>query len=163
MPTPIPPVKLNPETPYKDILAYINTNFENVVTSVNDIGAKFSQAAAYSTITLAAGTQTTLTLNITDPANEYTVDKLSINPRFQIFIDTDANYSYLLAGGGLLTNEMINCTFSWWQTRVVPTGSPTNTKAVVYALLKNNGASPHNYYITVDAAFTAGPQTGIFR
>lgn len=163
MPTPIPPVKLNPETPYKDILAYINTNFENVVTSVNDIGAKFSAGAAYATITLASGAKTALTLNITDSAKQYKVDYMSIVPRFQIFVDNNNNYDYLIAGGSLVTSEMINFTFSCWQTRVVPTGSPTNTVAVIYALLKNNGASSHDYYITVDSAFTSSPITGIFR
>ena len=163
MPVPTPPVKLEPTTPYKDVLAYINANFENVVTSVNDIGAKFSQSAAYSTITLAAGVQTSLVLNITDTSKQYRVDYMSVVPRFQIFVDNNNDYSYLVAGGGSLTNEMINFTFGYWQTRVVPTGSPTNTVAVVYALMKNNGASSHNYYITVDAAFTSSPVSGIFR
>lgn len=163
MPQAISPNRLQPDTSYADNIALINDNFDKVVTAVNDIGVKNYGTGTYSAQTLAAGALVALTLNIVDTKNQYTTDAIAVTPRWQIFVDNDANYNYLLPAGSSMTSAEQNVQFSWWQTRVVPTGSPSNTKAVLYAILKNNDASSHTYYISVDLYFGDSPQTGLFR
>jgi hypothetical protein len=164
MPQAISPNRLQPSTPYADNIAYINDNFDKMVAAVNDLGMKRYGTGTYLVQTLAAGASIPYILNIVDTKNQYTLDEIAVLARWQIFVDNNNNYSYLLPGGSSVYGTGLDdASFGWWQTRVVPTGSPTDTKAVIYAILKNNDSVSHDYYVSIDAYFGNSPISGILR
>lgn len=160
----ISPNRLQADTPLKDNLAYVNDNFDKVVSAVNDVGSKLSDVGTFSVVNVQAGNRVILTTNVTDPKNEYIADRLSVFPRYQIFVDTPDDYDYLLpVGTAIAGTGSTNMSFGWWQARVVPTGSPANTKAVVYAIIRNYDAVDHFAYISLDVGYLSAPLEGIFR
>lgn len=159
----ISPNRIQPDSPYSDNLALVNDNFDKVVSAVNDIGAKLSSTGVFNMITILPGSFVTLSTNILDPKNEYIVDRTTVIPRYQIFIDNNNDYNYLLPEGASLTSAQKNMSFGWWQARVVPTGSPATTKAVIYGIIRNYDAVSHTAFITIDAGYFSAPVTGVFR
>lgn len=158
-----PPSRLQPDTPLKDNLAYLNNNFDNIVTAVNDIGVKNYGTADAGAINLIAGAFHFIAVNIVDVKDQYVLDNIAITPRLQIFVDNDNDYNYLYPSGASMTTPLQSLSVEWYQARVVPTGSPANTKAVVYFKIQNNDTSAHTYYVTADFYFGDSPTTGIFR
>lgn len=160
----ISPNRLQPDSPLKDNVAYINDNFDKVVTAVNDVGSKLSDVGTFSVVNVQAGNRVILTTNVTDEKDEYIADRLSVFPRYQIFIDTNNDYNYLLPDGASISGTgSTNMSFGWWQARVIPTGSPANTKAVVYAIIRNYDTVDHLAYISLDVGYMSAPLEGIFR
>lgn len=164
MPQAISPNRLQPDTPYADNIAYINDNTDKLISAVNDLGMKrFGGGGSFGGISLAAGAIVSFSVNVVDTKNQYVVNQTVVNPQWQLFIDTDNNYNYLIPNGSLVTDAMKNLQFNWWQTTTVPTGSPADTKAVVYGIMKNNDSVSHVYYLYTEIFLIDSPVSGIFR
>lgn len=154
------PNRVSPDSKFSDSLALINDNADKSVQDSGDLGAKFSTSASYS-VTLAAGTQNSQPVGVTDSKAAYVAGRMQIVPRVDVFVDNDLNYLYLLAGyvGSSLSAGQANAMVSVSVARSASSG----TAATFLVQIRNFDAAGHTYYVYVDESYMSSPPTGYFR
>lgn len=150
------PNRLQPDTPYPEIIALLNDNFDKTATDLADFGAKFSSGVARYSFTLAANSSFTQAIGVTDSRPEYKAGSVQVVPRMETFVDNDLNDAYLL---GYVNSQNNSCLANLTTARRPATGNV----ATYIAQHFNRDTVSHTYYVYVDHSYINSPSTGVFR
>lgn len=145
-------------------VASINTNFDRISLDIADRSGTFSSVATVNGLSIAPTTVRSIEVNVVDSLAIYTVNKLPVIPRIQIYIGTDANDNFLWpSGGSLTTTQIYDIQCSIIQSRQV-FNSSTNEKATYFVYIKNSSASvTYTLYIYLDAYYVPAPDEGVTK
>lgn len=149
---------LNDKTPYEQTITLINDNTNKTAQDISDYGATFSRGVGSYSVTLAAGTQDSQLIGVTDDRPQYQ-GQIQIVPRAEVYVDNDGDDNYLLGWGGSLSADQSKAIVSVWVTRRQNTGDVAD----FVVQLHNFGSSSHTYYVYVDDSYMASPGEGAFR
>ena len=151
----ISPNRLQPDTPLKDNLAYINDNMDKTVQAINDLGGKIFDGASYS-VSVAAGATATFGVSVIDSKNIYTAGRTPILPVIKTYVDNNNDDDYIL---GISTSSVAPYMVSVWSYY----GYIPGAIAVWVVHIHNFDASSHTFYNTLNNYAFSTPATGIFR
>jgi len=142
-------------------LAYVNDNFDKVVSDIGDLGAKFSTGVTGS-CTVAANNWFAFTVAIQDTIGIYVKNKFPIGPRLDIAVDTNDADHYLPDGDSVTVAQGLTVV----NVRVSKTSRNNfaTEKATYFVTIHNFDVSSHTYYISADTFYQqSANQTGVFR
>lgn len=159
MPQAISPNRLQPDSPLKDNIAYINDNFDKTVQAINDIGGKLFSGASYN-VSVAPGYMSTAHVTVTDTLNQYTAGSTPINPVVKVYVDVDNDDDYILGIGGLLSSGQADAMASVWVLNGYTTG---HIGDYIVQIANRDTIDVHTYYVYVNNFSFNSPTTGIFR
>lgn len=159
MPQAISPNRLQPDSPLKDNIAYINDNFDKTVQAINDLGGKQFGGASYSA-SIAPGYMNTQVVDVTDTRNQYVAGNTPINPVVKVYVDVDADDDYLIGFGGSLTSGQADAMISVWVFNGYSTGTVGN---FLIQIANRDAIDAHIYYVYLNNYAFNTPTTGIFR
>lgn len=154
----ISPNRLQPDTPLKDNIAYINDNFDKTVQAINDLGASLFNEASTS-VSIASGYTHHIFVPVIDTINRYTPGNTPIIPLVKIYIDVDADDTYIFPIGSSLNSSQADSTVSVWSLNGYTSGAIGGYNLDIH----NFSADTHTYYIYVNNFVFDSPNTGIFR
>ncbi len=159
---PSTPNRLQPDSSLADNLALANDNFDKAVQDVGDLGAKFS-GNFFILFTIAAGSWSTTTVNISDSRAQYRRDSLPFQPRIDLWVDTDnTDASNYFNSGNTLTSAQRNLMVNIVPIKTVIQVLPTDVASYAFQI-RNFDTSSHNYYVRGDDWYLQSPITGNFR
>lgn len=150
-----PPSRLQPDTPLKDNLAYLNNNFDNIVTSINDIGGKLFSGASYSA-SIAPGYMNTATVNVVDTLNQYVAGSTPVMPIVKIYVDVDNDDNMVLGIPNSLTSGQADAMVSTWVLNGYTTGTVAN---YTIQITNRDAIDAHVYYVYVNQFTFQSPTT----
>ena len=166
-----PPHRLNPDTPLDQNLALINDNFDKVVQTVGDLGARTSSTTTVTFASVAAGggfqqgiiligpASTTPSFGSTISTAGTDSGASALTPQMDIYVDTDNNAAFLFPFGASLSAAQVNFTFGVVASSTIP----TNTLAYFIINGYNRDVGAHTYFVHVRAAYLPAAPTGVFR
>lgn len=155
------PNRLDPTTSYDDNLALLNDNADKTIQDMADLGAKFSTGAS-GTCTIAAGGWFAFTVGMQDSIGIYVKDQFPINPRCDVWVDTQDDAHYLPDGASVTTAQ--GKTIVVVRTSKTSRNNFTTEKATYFVTIHNLDSSPHTYYIACDNYYQqSSNQGGVYR
>lgn len=153
------PFWIDTNTPYADVLSFINDNFQSIATTPKEMGIRFSTTATFDTGSVAAGATFYKVISILNPSEtfsgtyvntEKTVASISmVTPIMDIYVDTNNDPNLLYPTGGSLTTGQQNLVVSHYINN-------TNMGAGKLSFVingRNNDSSAHTYYFKLKVGY----------
>ena len=146
------PHRLQPDTRIEDNLALINDNTDKLISNIGDLGA--NKTGGFSvTVNIASGGFYYIVVGVRSSDNFASqVNNTLVWPMLDIFVDTDADYNYILPNGSSLTTGQQQLMVT---TRVAKTAETNfaDEIATVFYQLYNLDTVDHTYYLYGRAGF----------
>lgn len=146
----------------KESLLDLNQNFDNIAQEIADRSGIFSSVASVpSGITVTAGSCHRVQISVIDSLNLYTINKMPIIPRVNVYVGTDALNDYRYPSGASLTTAQVNELSVEVSIARTVFDETDGEKATYYIVFRNTGASDVTVYPYMQCYYVPAPDEGI--
>lgn len=153
------PYWIDTNTPYNDVLSFVNDNFQSIATTPKEMGIRYTTTATFNTGSVAAGATFYQIVSILNPSEtssgnyvntEKTVSAISlVTPLMDIYVDNYNDPNYLFPNGGGMTSGQQSVTFSHYANNT----NVASGKLSFVITGRNNDSSAHTYYFKLKVGY----------
>ena len=158
-----PPHRFTGEITWEDSKPLLNDNLEKIVSSTNDLGARFTNTGYQAYPSLASNSFVTFVQDVTTSLPEYRFGFVQIVPRIAVYIDVDNDEDYRWPLGTAVSSVAPNFKADISPAIYPATWSDPATVAMYHFTIHNYDASAHNIYVYHDVSYMNSPSSGQFR
>lgn len=147
--------------PQKDI-SHLNHNFDEIAIGLANASGQFSSVGT-TNISISDGQSAAVQVNIDDVYNVYTINKLPVITRCDIFVDFDNNADYRYPTGVNITAAQVHGIGIDILQSLTATITDTYEKATVFITLHNRTGAVHTFYFHIDVFYLPTPTLGVAK
>lgn len=144
----------------QDEAILINQNFDNISLDLVDRSGVFSTAVVVNGTTISATSSNYIKIGVQDDRNLYTIDKLPIIPRINLYVDAFALTNRYPDGSAINGVLLHQTQLEIFTARSVQSPVAADD-AQILIVIHNMDSSSHTYYATIDAFYVPAPDTGV--